>query len=348
MQLIMKKIVSLFLLCVVLPGCSIPVRDTLGIISGIVTDGDSNQPIEGVKVSIVPSGLSNYTWKDGGFLFDYLDIQEYTVSFSVSGYDSFSRSVMVEPGHTTNADVVLHKSENGMLISPGVIDFGENLTDVVLKLENTGTEPVRWKASVSSPWMSLDKESGEVDGTGYVSVSVSRSGLTAGTYDSTIEFNVNGHGYEVPVFMQVSDGPDYSEAVVGSALGNVEVNLTECTRKGKNVVLAFTLTNTGSYGNMGITLSNVNTVTEKTFISDNLGTQYPRRVVKIALDGKDLGTGNDIEGTLRPGIPAKCEITVNSVDSGATYMTYQIFASTACAGSAVYSGNIFLEKVRIH
>ena len=141
---------------------------------------------------------------------------------------------------------------------------------------------------------------------------------------------------------------DYSKAEVSTDLSNLDVNLVSCYRKGDNVELTYTLTNTSSYGNMNITITNVNTFTQKTFISDDLGNQYSNKYVKISLGGKDWGYGNNIEGTLLTGIPSKCVITIKDVDKNAKYMTCYIYTSTALPGSVNYSSDVILKNVKIH
>ncbi len=141
---------------------------------------------------------------------------------------------------------------------------------------------------------------------------------------------------------------DYSSAEVSTDLSNLDVNLVSCYRKGDNVELTYTLTNTSSYGNMNITINNVNAFTQKTFVSDDLGNQYSNKYVKIALGGKDWGYGNNIEGTLLTDIPSKCIITVKDVDKSAKYMTFYMYTSTALPGSVNYSADVVLKNVKIH
>lgn len=143
--------------------------------------------------------------------------------------------------------------------------------------------------------------------------------------------------------------PDYSEAEVSvGTLDNIEANLVKCVRNGSSVVLTYTLTNTYPYANMNVTLNNVNAFTQKTIIADNLGNQYEKKFVKLSLAGKNFGFGNNIEGTLLPDMPTKCEVTVNNVDADATHMTYYIYTSTALPGSVNYSDNVVLKNVKIH
>lgn len=292
----MKKLV-MFLLPLLLWACNEPEVDTAGSIAGSVVDGETNMPLSGVMVSLSPSGESLITGADGTFAFEEIEVQEYVVAFTASGYEKYSRRVSVKPGTTANVNVALSKS--GKPDKPEEPDTPDTPDDP--------DEP------------DTPDEPGDPD--------------TPDTPDTPDE----------------PSEPDYSEAEVSvGTLGNLEANLVKCVRNGNSVVLTFTFTNTYPHANMGITLNNVNAFTQKTVISDNLGNQYPVKSVKLSLAGRDFGFGNNIDGTLLPDIPTKCEVTVNYVDADATHMTYCIYTSIALPGSVNYTDNVILKNVKIH
>lgn len=335
-----------------------PEDDALGNIVGVVRDGITNQPIKGVMVSLTPSGASQITEADGSFVFENLSIQEYTIIFTAAGYDSFSKNVSVKAGQDTSVQVVMFETLSRLSVSPGLLNFEDDQTSLSLTLDSFGSGVVRWTATPSESWIILNKRSGTIQGTDELTVSVSRTGLSAGKYYGYIDFLADGKTETVFVDMSVAgsgstnpdpEKPDYSEAIVSTnTLSNLSANLTKCERIGNTVTLSFTLTNTHQYANMGITLNNVNAFTQKTIISDDLGNQYPTKQVKISLAGKDFGFGNNIEGTLLPGIAVKCEITTTYVDNNASYMNYYIWTSTALPGSVNYTDNITLRNIKIH
>ncbi len=141
---------------------------------------------------------------------------------------------------------------------------------------------------------------------------------------------------------------DYSEAQISTQLDNLDVQLISCKRSGNTVVLKYTLTNTYAYANMGITVQNVNSFTQKTHISDDMGNQYPKEFVKISLAGNTLGWGNNIEGTLLPNVPSQCIITVQNVDTDVKYMHYYIYTSIALPGGVNTSADVILSNVKVH
>lgn len=244
--------------------------ETAGTINGFVIDAETGSTLRGVKVSLFPTGITTVTSSDGSFWFHNVEAQEYSITFSVSGYEKYTRSVKVYPSKNTFLDVLLFKLDDP-------------------------DDP------------------------------------------------------NIPDNPDIPDTPDYSEAEVSvGTLDNIEANLISCERVGSSVVLTYTLTNTYAYGNMNVTLNNVNAFTQKTIIADNLGNQYEKKFVKLSLAGKNFGFGNNIEGTLLPDMPTKCEVTVNNVDADATHMTYYIYTSTALPGSVNYSDNVVLKNVKIH
>ena len=142
---------------------------------------------------------------------------------------------------------------------------------------------------------------------------------------------------------------DYSSAEITCELADIDVELISCRRKSGNFVeLVYTMTNTDMLHKQGVTLNNVNAFTNHTQIADNLGNQYPKDQVMMSLAGKDFGYGNNIEGTLLEGIPAKVVITVKAVDPKATKMNYYIYTSVAKAGGVNYTSDVILRNVNIY
>jgi len=67
----------------------VPVGVPVASLSGVVTDGETNARLQGVKVSI--DGLVTYTDSNGQYLFDGLNPGSYTVMFEKEGYETVTR-----------------------------------------------------------------------------------------------------------------------------------------------------------------------------------------------------------------------------------------------------------------
>lgn len=57
-------------------------------IDGLVVEEGSSLPLEGVNVSLVPSGKNYLTDSTGHFLFEELEAEQYTVTGQKTGYGS--------------------------------------------------------------------------------------------------------------------------------------------------------------------------------------------------------------------------------------------------------------------
>lgn len=140
---------------------------------------------------------------------------------------------------------------------------------------------------------------------------------------------------------------DYDEAYVVSYLTYLDVELVSCVRSGDRVKLKYILTNSG-LSTMGITINNVDKVTLKTFIYDDLENYYDASQVTISFDGKTLGSGNDIDGEIPSGDSVSCVVTVRNVDDYAEYMSYHMYTSIASYGGVNISDDVVLSNVKIH
>ncbi|MEZ5083970.1 MAG: carboxypeptidase regulatory-like domain-containing protein [Bacteroidales bacterium] len=86
------------------------VRHTTGqtIISGIVEDKATQQPIQGVNVWILEKGLSFSTGPDGRFTFDLTEGGTYTIKAEKSGYQTYTHDpVTIKKGNEAQFEIEL-------------------------------------------------------------------------------------------------------------------------------------------------------------------------------------------------------------------------------------------------
>lgn len=101
----MKKVLLICLALLLLGSCAEPVLETFGNISGVVQDATSQEPLAGVQVLLTPTGYSQVTNENGTFQFDNLDVQEYTITFTRDGYQTYKHKVTVKPGLSSSVHV---------------------------------------------------------------------------------------------------------------------------------------------------------------------------------------------------------------------------------------------------
>ena len=224
-----KKLNALMyaVLSIMISACSAPIVDTFGSISGVV--------LAGVTVSLSPSGHSQVTDKEGTFQFENLEPAEYTLTFTMKGYNGANRKTTVKAGASSSVHVTLSPLQYTLSVEPSILDFGKVQTSIKITLTNQGTKSVAYDVTSSNKWLNLSKSSGVVSSVDYITAVVSREGLSAGNYDATITFDISGSQTVVPVKMTVA---------VNEKPSVTAESFSEVTSSA--VKLAGTLTSTGS------------------------------------------------------------------------------------------------------
>jgi len=177
-----------------------------GSITGIVKDQQTNQPLEGVKVTITTTGASQITGSDGQYSFENLDAKEYTVSYEKSGYLTQTQKVNVLAGENVTAHVQMVKNLLGLDVYPQILDFGTATQFQTLTLTATGDKQVYYTVGRNQSWLTVSPTSGTVTPGNPMplNVVVNRGSLTAGSYDGAVTIKANSVDFVVQVHMQVA------------------------------------------------------------------------------------------------------------------------------------------------
>lgn len=69
-------------------------------ISGLVVDANTQNPLQGVLVTLMPSSNNYYTGIDGLFMFDNLIAQQYTLTAQANGYKTDRKTVSLAAGES--------------------------------------------------------------------------------------------------------------------------------------------------------------------------------------------------------------------------------------------------------
>jgi len=141
-----------------------------------------------------------------------LDNNTYTGTVTVTSPEAGSATVNVQ----MEVNVEYHPQ---LSVTPLDLDFGSNGTEQTLQITNTGDGTLNWNIGATEGWLSCNPTSGstttEID---EVTVTVDRTGLTAGAYDDIIPFTSNDGTADVNVDMTVP-GPGLNEDFSGDLSG---------------------------------------------------------------------------------------------------------------------------------
>jgi hypothetical protein len=86
-------------------------------------------------------------------------------------------------------------------VTPSQLSFGQTNTERSITIENTGSGLLEWTASASALWLSVNPAAGMGGGTAVVTVD--RSGLPNGDYESAVTVSSNGGDKTLPITMEV-------------------------------------------------------------------------------------------------------------------------------------------------
>lgn len=184
-------------------GCKDKEEEYTGSISGIVTDKATGEPIKNAGIELKPSGKNTVTGSDGQFEFVEIELGEYTLLATKTGYnDGESSKITVSAGQTAHCDIQMEKLPPALKVTDDAgneiteIDFGEE-TDVRMKpfcIFNNGTQTLEWEISWTAEWIEeISKTSGTLNAgaTQSLNMKIDRSLLQSGMNTTTVSITSN-------------------------------------------------------------------------------------------------------------------------------------------------------------
>ncbi|MCQ2215397.1 MAG: carboxypeptidase-like regulatory domain-containing protein [Bacteroidales bacterium] len=108
----MRKIFCAILSLLVLGSCSeSSTIDAFSDITGTVIDLETSNPIDGVTITLAPTGKSSVTGADGYFEFLDLEAKQYTLTVQKTGYSTNRKIVNAVAGEEESVSITLQKQK---------------------------------------------------------------------------------------------------------------------------------------------------------------------------------------------------------------------------------------------
>lgn len=197
--------ITLFIIGVAVVGCVRDIEESKGNIRGRIIDSHSNEPLQGVNISVSPGGLSSVTGSDGTYEFINLDPGQYSIQAQKAGYKANYKQISILAGETGVGDMTLTplQTTSSVQILPESLDFGKTETDMTFEIKNHGNDgSIKWNISgVEATWIRVNPTSGEI-GQGMsasVKISVDRSMLDNEISTAFIQVNIPGGSKSVKI-----------------------------------------------------------------------------------------------------------------------------------------------------
>ena len=129
----------------------------------------------------------------------------FTASRTGMRQGEYNESLVISSnGGSETVEVHLTVSDMRLNVTPDILDFGTLLSSIEMTLENTSGRPMEWSATIANDWLVLSKSSGTISGKDLINAIAIRDGLSAGTYNSSISFLMDGGETVIPVKMSVA------------------------------------------------------------------------------------------------------------------------------------------------
>ena len=170
-----------------------PVEAEPGAINGFVKDKDSGEPIENVEVLLMPVDKIVTTKSDGYFEFKDLEVGDYSLAASKTGYKDYidENTVSVKSLEIISRDVVMERLQVSLVLvddegdEMNELDFGNLNTDVKrsFNIMNNGEATLSYKIDNTASWVVDVTESEGVlqpDSLTKVEVTIDRDKLSIG------------------------------------------------------------------------------------------------------------------------------------------------------------------------
>lgn len=224
---------------------------SVGSIQGIVTNASNNEPIQGVNISLSPTGLSAVTGSDGRYEFTNLAAGQYTVQGVKPGFESNTKNITIVAGNISSGDMTLTPEVSGFSLNVEYLDFGTSFSNLNFKIINTSkTLPISWSITESMNWLTATPSSGNLNAGQevVVMVTIDRDQIEQST---TANLTVTGADQTVVLPVNVS--------VSGSNGPKLQLSETSLDFGVSATSLAFYVMNTGPVGtSLNWTCSNIN------------------------------------------------------------------------------------------
>lgn len=231
--------------------CVKEVENTFGSIQGIVTNAATNEPIQGVNVSLSPTGLSTVTGSDGRYEFSNLKEGNYTVQGVKTGFESNTKNITIVSGNVSSGDMVLTPELAEFRLNVEYLDFSTSFTQLYFKIINTSRSvPISWSITESMGWLTATPSSGSLNANEEVVVTVN---IDRDQIEQNTTANLTVYAADRTVVLPVN------VSVSGSGGPQLQLSETSLDFGTSANTLAFYVMNTGPVGtSLNWNCSNIN------------------------------------------------------------------------------------------
>ncbi len=308
------KFLYLLLGLAVVVACSKDEEVFTGNIMGKVTNAVTGEVLQGVVVTISPTGLSQTTGSNGYFEFLDLEPRQYEIQARKSGYVTNNKSVTVVTGRDAQGDIQITPIvQDGKLeLSVSSLNFGNKNTSLSFDIRNKGNKSLNWNISGLDKidWFSINPTMGTLAAgkSNAVTVTLNRDLITENK-EAVIIVNADNESLSLKITAEVENKS--SKIVLSTNTLNFGTEYTS---------LSFDVKNAGNSGDVNWEITDIDVDWLK--VSPMTGTTAIGKssAVKVLLDRSKLPEGKHTTTFLVNADGESLRVTVNAEKSLERYL----------------------------
>lgn len=319
------KILSMFIGIIMLLACAKDIEVFTGNIVGKVTDSTTGKVLQGVSVSIKPSGNSHTTGSDGYFEFRDLEPKQYEIQAKKEGYNSNNKIVTVVIGQDVKGDIQLTPiEEDGVLaLSVSSLNFGSQNTSLSFSIQNIGNKRFNWNISGLDKidWLSLNPTTGSLSAgkSHAVTVTLNRDRITE-YKEATIIVNADKESLPLKITAEVENKS--SKIALSTSTLNFGTEYS---------TLTFDVKNVGNAGDINWEISGIDADWIKVTPTSGTTAMSKSSAVKVDINREKLLDGNNSTTILVNSDGESLGLTINAEKSSERYL--EVYPSALVLGT---------------
>lgn len=319
------KILSMFIGIIMLLACAKDIEVFTGNIVGKVTDSTTGKVLQGVSVSIKPSGNSHTTGSDGYFEFRDLEPKQYEIQAKKEGYNSNNKIVTVVIGQDVKGDIQLTPiEEDGVLaLSVSSLNFGSQNSSLSFSIQNIGNKRFNWNISGLDKidWLSLNPTTGSLSAgkSHAVTVTLNRDRITE-YKEATIIVNADKESLPLKITAEVENKS--SKIALSTSTLNFGTEYS---------TLTFDVKNVGNAGDINWEISGIDADWIKVTPTSGTTAMSKSSAVKVDINREKLLDGNNSTTILVNSDGESLRLTINAEKSSERYL--EVYPSALVLGT---------------
>lgn len=300
------KFLYLLLGLAVVVACAKDEEVFTGNIMGKVTDAVTGEVLQGVTVTITPTGTSRTTGSDGYFEFRDLEPKQYEIQARKSGYSTNNKTVTVVTGRDVPGDIQLTPIvQDGKLeLSVSSLNFGSQNSSLSFSIMNKGNASFNWNISGLEDinWFKVNPTTGTLTAgkSNAVTVTLNRDFITENK-ETTIIVNADNESVALKITAEVE-----------SKTSKIALNTSSLNFGTSYSSLGFDVKNIGTAGDVNWNISGVDVDWIKVSPTEGMTAMGKSSAVKVDLDRSKLTEGQHTTTILVNADGESLRVTINA------------------------------------